>query len=235
MTHWNGRFQGTGGGGFLTGLFDPSLGIAISQGYSAAATDGGHSASFNNVASASEWALISPHNINLYLLQDFASVALNDMTIIGKAVTESFYGAPPKYSYWNGCSTGGRQGLMMAQRYPEAYSGILAAAPAIYFERLIVGGYWPQFVMNWLSVYPSDCELGAIADAAVEACDVLDGVTDGIVAAAGLCNFDASPLIGKEISCQDGSKVKLSASAVKIAKKHGKELIHQPGNFSSMA
>jgi hypothetical protein len=108
MTHWNGRFQGTGGGGFATGMFDPSLAMALSQGYSAAATDGRHSASPELATSASEWALISLNNVNLYLLQDFASVALNDMTIIGKAVTESFYLAAPKYSYWNGCSTGGR-------------------------------------------------------------------------------------------------------------------------------
>ncbi len=231
MTHWNGRFQGTGGGGFLTGLFDPSLGIAVSQGYSAAATDGGHSTSFDNVASASEWALASPHNVNLYLLQDFASVALNDMTIIGKAVTESFYGAPPKYSYWNGCSTGGRQGLVMAQRYPEGYNGILAAAPAINFEKLIVGGYWPQFVMNQLGVYPNDCELRAIADAAVEACDGLDGVVDGIVAAPWLCNFDASSLVGKEVSCSDESKVKISSSAVKIAEETWKGAHSSTGKF----
>jgi hypothetical protein len=234
MTHWNGRFQGTGGGGFLTGLFDPFLAIAASQGYAAAATDGGHSASFDKVTSASEWALTSPHNVNLYLLQDFASVALNDMTIIGKAVTESFYSAPPKYSYWNGCSTGGRQGLMMAQRYPEGYNGILAAAPAINFERLTVGAYWPQFVMNQLGLYPSDCELGAIAAAAVEACDGLDGVIDGIVAAPQLCNFDTSLVIGKKISCRDGGAVKISASAVKIAEETwkgarsstGKQLFH---------
>jgi hypothetical protein len=234
MAHWNGRFQGTGGGGFATGMFDPSLALAVSQGYSAAATDGGHSASRELVTSASEWALISPNNVNLYLLQDFASVALNDMTIIGKAVTESFYFAAPKYSYWNGCSTGGRQGIMMAQKYPAGYNGILAAAPAINMERLLIGGYWPQFVMNQLGVYPSDCELGAIAAAAVEECDKLDGVVDGIVAAPGLCNFDANSMIGKEITCKDDTTVNVSASAVKVAEEiwkgahssSGKQLFH---------
>lgn len=234
MTHWNGRFQGTGGGGFATGMFDPSLGAAVSEGYAAAATDGGHSRAPEKGASASEWALTSPNNVNLYLLQDFASVALKDMTIIGKAVTETFYSAAPKYSYWNGCSTGGRQGIMMAQRYPEEYDGILAAAPAINFERLIVGAWWPQFVMNKLGVYPSECELSAIAGAAVEACDELDGVVDKIVAAPGLCNFDANSMIGKKVSCRDGSTVKISASAVKIAQETwkgahsstGKQLFH---------
>jgi Tannase and feruloyl esterase len=217
MTHWNGRFQGTGGGGFATGMFDPILAVAVSQGYSAAATDGGHSAAAEKGISASDWALVSPGNVNLYALQNFASVALNDMTVIGKAVTESFYSTAPKYSYWNGCSTGGRQGIMMAQKYPEAYDGILAAAPAIHFEKLILGGYWPQFTMNKLGVCPRGCEFEAIAHAAVKACDGLDGVEDGIVAAPGLCNFDAKTLIGKEISCGGDETRKISAAAVAVA------------------
>ena len=217
MNHWNGRFQGTGGGGFATGMFDPMLSMAISQGYSAAATDGGHSAAPEKGASCSDWALVSPGNVNLYALQNFASVALNDMTVIGKAVTESFYGAAPKYSYWNGCSTGGRQGIMMAQKYPEAYDGIIAAAPAINMVRLVAALYWPQFVMNKLGIYPSQCELEAIAQAAVEACDELDGVKDGIIAAPGLCNFDAKTLIGKKITCGDYDHIKISASAVEVA------------------
>jgi hypothetical protein len=216
MNHWNGRFQGTGGGGFATGMFDSMLSMAISQGYSAAATDGGHSAAPEKGASCSDWALVSPGNVNLYALQNFASVALNDMTVIGKAVTESFYGAAPKYSYWNGCSTGGRQGIMMAQKYPEAYDGILAAAPAINMVRLVAALYWPQFVMNKLGIYPSQCELEAIAHAAVAACDELDGVKDGIIAAPGLCNFDAKSLVGKRITC-GGDNIKISASAVEVA------------------
>ena len=80
--------------------------------------------------SAENWALTSPGNVNWVLLQDFASIALDDMTNLAKAVVEEFYGTAPKYSYWNGCSTGGRQGLMHAQRYPKSYDGILAVAPA---------------------------------------------------------------------------------------------------------
>ncbi|KAE9369106.1 tannase and feruloyl esterase [Stipitochalara longipes BDJ] len=217
MTHWNGRFQGTGGGGFATGMFDSMLAVGVSQGYSAAATDGGHFGGGENMLSAAKWALLSPGNVNLYALQNFAHVALNDMTIIGKAVTESFYGAAPKYSYWNGCSTGGRQGIMMAQRYPDAYHGILAAAPAINFEKLILGGYWAQFVMNRLGVYPSECEMEAIANATVKACDKLDGVEDGIIAAPGLCNFHSQTLIGKEVRCKDDSTVKISDGAVAVA------------------
>ena len=69
---------------------------------------------------------------------------------IGKAVTASYYGSAPKYSYWAGCSTGGRQGLMIAQRYPKELDGIVAVAPATNWASFLVASYWPQQVMNRL-------------------------------------------------------------------------------------
>lgn len=66
--------------------------------------------------SARKWALSSPGNVNWVLLQDFASVALDDMANFAKEVIKTFYGSRPKYSYWNGCSAGGRLGLVNAQR-----------------------------------------------------------------------------------------------------------------------
>ncbi|KAM3068381.1 hypothetical protein ACMFMG_009518 [Clarireedia jacksonii] len=211
---WNQRFMGTGGGALATGTFDRALSPAIASGYSAASTDGGHNP---NLLSAEPWALISPGNVNLYLLQDFASVALNDMAVIGKAVTESFYGVKPKYSYWNGCSTGGRQGHMMAQRYPTAYDGIHASAPAINWGEMVPGTYWPQFVMNQLKVYPSACEMNAITAAAVKACDDLDGVVDGVISAVGLCHFNASSVVGSVATCSDNSTQIVSSGAAAVA------------------
>jgi hypothetical protein len=153
LRQWNGRFMGTGGGGYATELGFLSLPYATSLGYSAVATDGGHqSVPFD----ATAWALSSPGNVNWALLQDFAAVALDDAATIGKAVTVAYYGSAPKYSYWNGCSTGGRQGLMMAQRYPSQYDGILAAAPAINWSSLLVAAYWAQLVMNQLGAYQVD-------------------------------------------------------------------------------
>ncbi|KAI9642624.1 hypothetical protein NHQ30_009429 [Ciborinia camelliae] len=218
---WNGRFLGTGGGGFATGGFDSTLALSVLQGYAAAGTDGGHytdgSGRGSTVLSAQDWALISPGNVNLYLLQDFASVSLNDMTVIGKSVVASFYGQAPEYSYWNGCSTGGRQGMMMAQRYPEAYDGIVAGAPAINWVQSAVAGYWPQFVMNVLGTYPSGCELDGITAAAIASCDGLDGIVDGIVSAPGLCKYQAKETVGKEVSCADGSSVNISEAAAIVA------------------
>ncbi len=142
--------MGIGGAAYATELGVLSLPYAVSLGYSAVATDGGHPSVYFDPSS---WALSSPGNVNWFLLQDFAAVALDDAATIGKAVTRAYYGSPPRYSYWNGCSTGGRQGLMMAQRYPTQYDGIIAAAPAINWEKVLVAGYWPQLVMNQLGRY----------------------------------------------------------------------------------
>ncbi|RDW67545.1 hypothetical protein BP6252_08941 [Coleophoma cylindrospora] len=211
--HWNGRFLGTGGGGFASGMFDPSLGHGISQGFAAASTDGAHSI---DPASAASWALLSPGNVDLVTLQDFASTSLNDMTEMGKAITETFYQTPPSYSYWSGCSGGGRQGVMMAQRYPGGYDGILAAAPAINWASFLVAEYDPQFIMNLLGQYPPPCELDAITAAAIKECDALDGIADGIVSLPHLCNFDPAILVGQPFDC-DGTSATITQAGATIA------------------
>ncbi|EON68639.1 hypothetical protein W97_07897 [Coniosporium apollinis CBS 100218] len=214
LSGWNQRFLGTGGGGFTTGTMAPALAPAIANGYSAASTDGGHGIG----VSASTWALLSLGNVDLHLLVDFASRSLHDMTVLGKAVTESFYGTAPQYSYWNGCSTGGRQGLMEAQRYANDYDGILATAPAINWHKFVTAEIWPQVVMHELGVYPDQCEFNAITAAAIEACDPLDGVTDSIIAATGLCNFDPHTLVGQPFTCDtDGTQRTYSSAAATIA------------------
>jgi len=198
---WNGRFQGVGGGGYTTGLVPANIIGAVARGYAAVTTDGGHA----STAPTASWGLLSPGNVNLYNLQNFASVSLNDMTVLGKQVTEAYYGKPISKSYWNGCSTGGRQGLMMAQRYPDAYDGILAEAPAINWAEFIPAEFWPQRVMQKMGYFPSQCELNAITAAAVDACDELDGLKDGVVGMPGQCTFDPQSVVGKPYSCADTS------------------------------
>ena len=144
-SQWNGRFMGTGGGGYTTGFAPDNTVYPASLGYATAFTDGGHAASG---LSPSSWALSSPGNVDWIALQDFAAIALDDAASIGKAVTKSYYGKPPEFTYFNGCSTGGRQGLMLAQRYPTQYNGILASAPAINWDRLLPGAYWPQLMLD---------------------------------------------------------------------------------------
>lgn len=199
---WNGLFLSIGGGGLSMCLPDFVSHTSLAQGYAISKTDGGHVPAYWDYATES-WAMLSEGNVNLYALQNFGSVALHDMAVIGKSVVESFYGVPPRYSYFKGCSTGGRQGLMIAQRYPDDYDGILAAAPAMYMPKLMVSHYWAQLVMDQLGEYPRACEFEAITAAAIEACDTLDGVKDGIVSAPDLCHFDPFAMVGTSISCTE--------------------------------
>ena len=197
---WNGILLSHGGGGFSTCLPDLTSRTALTQGYAISRTDGGHPPLQFNLTSGEaknpsteSWALLSPGNVNLYAFQDFASVALHDMSIISKDIVHSFYGIPARKSYFQGCSTGGRQGLMLAQRYPTAYDGILAGAPALYFPKLMVHHWLGQQIMHGLSYYPKPCELEAITAAAILECDDLDGVSDGVISNDSACTFDPFP------------------------------------------
>ena len=193
---WNGKFQGTGGGGYIAGWGPESLPPAVAAGYAASSTDAGVIGE-----DASGWALTKPGEVDITRLKDFAYVALNDLALIGKALTESYYGRAPTYSYWTGCSTGGRQGMELAQRYPEAFDGILAAAPAINWPSFQVADYWSQQVMNTIGYYPLPCELEFLTAAAVEACDRLDGLSDGVISRPDLCTFAAQSLVGQKNQC----------------------------------
>ncbi|KAL3429998.1 tannase and feruloyl esterase-domain-containing protein [Aspergillus tetrazonus] len=168
---WNGRAQATGGGGFVTGggpIGDLWMGDGLAGGTDVAvsATD------------ATEWALLSPGNVNRPLFIDFAS-----------AVATSYYGQPPSKSYFFGGSTGGRQALMLAQKYPRDFDGIVSVCPAANWDRFILG------------VYPPPCELNAFTRAAIEACDGLDGVVDEIISLPGLCDFDPHSVVGSSFDC----------------------------------
>lgn len=213
---WNGRLMAVGGGGFSAGLFWLSFSNmlgAVNDGYATVSTDAGHDGENHD---PEHWALKKPGEVDMYRLENFAHKAYGDQASIGKAVAESFYGAPPKHSYWNGCSTGGRQGLAVAQRYPEAFDGILANAPAVNWAHMLPTIYWPQQIMNELSSYPRDCEFNAVTAAAIAACDLDDGVKDGILAAPGACQFNPYTLVGTEINC-DGTTTRVSAAAAKVA------------------
>ncbi|KAH7323968.1 Tannase/feruloyl esterase [Rhexocercosporidium sp. MPI-PUGE-AT-0058] len=197
---WNGRMMGIGGGGWMTGYYF-ALPWPASKGYAAVMTDGGHVLSESNT-----WGLKSPGNVDWVLLNDFASIALEDAATLGKAAMAAFYGERPKFSYYNGCSTGGRQGYMIAQRYPELYDGILATAPGINWDRLMLGLLHPQVVMTQKNIYPPMCEIDAFSAAAISACDELDGVKDGFILDPSSCYFDPMTVIGQPFNCSSTGK-----------------------------
>jgi hypothetical protein len=148
--NWSGRFLGAGGGGWTTGADNRTLAWAASEGFAVVTTDGGHAAD----TALEDWALSSVGNVNWIALQNFASTTLDDAATLGKVVVRAYYGKAPDYSYWNGCSTGGRQGHQMAQRYPDQYDGILASASAMSWAEMLLQEFWPQAVMNDLGTVP---------------------------------------------------------------------------------
>ncbi|KAL6706121.1 hypothetical protein ACN47E_006037 [Coniothyrium glycines] len=228
---WSGRLLGAGGGGFVAGAeSNATLIWAASEGFAVVSTDGGHAA--EDAMNMEKWAFLSSGNVNWVQLQDWASTALDDAALLGKSVSHIFYGTPPQKSYFNGCSTGGRQGFQLAQRYPDQYDGILAGAPAIFWNEFVMQMFWPQAVMNGLGEYPSPCELQAIEMASIEACDELDGLKDGIITAPKHCNFNASTGVGKQYMCMSTMQnVTITKAAATVAQRTWDGSISPEGDF----
>jgi feruloyl esterase len=133
-------------------------------------------------------------------LTDFAYRAVHEMTVTSKAIIANFYGRGPRYSYWNGCSTGGRQGLKEAQRFPADFDGIIAGAPANYQTHLHV---WSIAVAQAVHKEPGSYippeKYPAIHKAVLEACDTLDGLKDGLIQDPTRCHFGP-----KVLQCEGG-------------------------------
>jgi hypothetical protein len=106
--------------------------------------------------------------------------------------------------------------MMLAQRYPEAYDGIAASAPAFNFARLMPSIAWPQVMMNLIGQFPSVCEFNALTAGAIAACDSLDGVTDGLISDPAACSFDPFTMVGKTVSCDNKTTI-ISNGAATIA------------------
>jgi feruloyl esterase len=186
---WNGRFQGTGGGGWVGGT-PASLRQPLTVGYAAGSTDTGHE------GGSGSFALDANGRFNWQLIKDNAYLGIHEMTVTGKALTQELYGKAPRYSYFTGCSTGGRQGLSEAQRFPADYDGILSGAPAINWPKLHVEQLWGHLAMLEASNVMPMCKLEAAVTAAVGACDGADGIKDGVIDSPLACAFDPKSLVG---------------------------------------
>lgn len=191
---WNGRWQSVGGGVYAGAANVPNE--ALREGYAAATTDTGHS---SNALSGS-FGMLERGKPNIELQEDFATRSLHLMAVVGKQLVQNFYGEAPKFSYWNGCSTGGRQGLRMAQDHPSDYDGILAGAPAIHWDRFQAAMLWYPLVQQRDNGGPigggnrnaMSGKYRLANERAVAACDALDGVTDGLLADPRRCSYLAS-------------------------------------------
>ncbi len=181
---WNGRTEGLGGGG-CAGSLDVKQ--AIRAGYVGSRTDLGHT------GGDCEPGVNLDGTYNMQFIQDFIRIAIEQQILLSKRLADSYYEMHPAYNYWNGCSTGGRQGYLLAQELPEELDGILADAPAIFWTRFQTAQMWGQIVMKQLTGGPiSPAKLEQATRSAVQACDADDGVSDGVIDDPRTCHFSAA-------------------------------------------
>jgi feruloyl esterase len=183
--HWNGKFQAVGNGGWAGVITYPALASALREGYATASTDTRHK------GGDAAFGIGHPEKIT-----DFAFRAVHEMTVKSKAILSDYYARTPRLSHWNGCSTGGRQGLMEAQKYPEDFDAIVAGAPANYQTHLHA---WdlnvavPSLLDPAAAVPPA--KLAMLNRAVLAACDARDGVEDGLLNNPRGCQFDPATLV----------------------------------------
>ncbi|HUR35561.1 MAG TPA: tannase/feruloyl esterase family alpha/beta hydrolase [Vicinamibacterales bacterium] len=191
LANWNGKFQGVGNGANAGQISYDAMAAAVRRGYAVASTDTGHATTNGRDA---RWALGHPN-----LVLDFAYRGLHLTTTNAKAVVRAFYGESAKYSYYVGCSTGGRQGLMEAQRYPDDYDGLVTGAPAANWTRFQTGGHlWAVLALNKdPESYLPASKLPLIEKAVNASCDAADGIADGVLDDPRQCRFDAQALACK--------------------------------------
>jgi feruloyl esterase len=201
--NWNGKYLAVGNGGWAGAISYIAMADALKRGYATSSTDTGH------VGARGNFALGHPEK-----LTDFAYRAVHEMTITAKAAIDAFYGQRPRLSYWNGCSTGGRQGLKEAQRFPDDYDGIVAGAPA---------NNWTRLTAHQVAIMQASQNLGGIEEskfpliheAVLRACDASDGVVDGVLENPATCKFDPIVLRCKGPdgpSCLTAREVELAQS-----------------------
>jgi hypothetical protein len=185
-THWNGRFASIGNPGLAGSLPHRAMALRLEAGYAVAGTDTGHQAAADDAA----WALGQPEK-----LVDYGHRAVSVTAALAQQLTAAYYGQAPAGRYFVGYSNGGREALVLAQRDPDAYDGILAGAPALEPVRSYL--LWTQLFQR-LERRPdarlSSWQLSRLRDAVLEACDLRDGVRDGVLAEPQRCNFDPATL-----------------------------------------
>ncbi|HEV8366693.1 MAG TPA: tannase/feruloyl esterase family alpha/beta hydrolase [Pyrinomonadaceae bacterium] len=200
---WNGRFFFQGGGG-LDGNLGNALGTlgngqsdnAISRGYSVVSTDAGHQPEPVAGIGGALFGLDPQARI------DYGYNAIDVVTNVAKQIVELHYGKGPHYSYFVGCSNGGRQGMVASQRFPNHFDGIAAGDPGFNLPEAAVAGAWDsqalalaatQFDVNGQPYLPTSfsfADLTLVANSVLTRCDALDGLTDGIVENFAACNFN---------------------------------------------
>ena len=203
---WNGKFEQVGNGGFAGLIPFASMAEPLLHGYATAATDDGHVSGPDQT-----WAIGHPEKV-----ADFGYRAVHETAVQAKAILHAFYGKDAHRDYFVGCSEGGREALTEAQRYPKDFHGIVAGAPAIHWDVLQLRGAWDALaLLATPASYIQPAKLPLLQNAAIAACDTVDGAKDGLIENPELCHFD--PAV---VQCKgDDASGCLTAAQAEAAKK----------------
>ena len=184
-TVWNGKLYFGGNPGFAGTIPTyPAISTALGRGYATAVTDTGHQATQTD----GSWALNNPEGqINFFYR------AIHVVTVAAKRIVEAYYGHVPGLSYFQGCSNGGRQALIEAQRYPADFNGIIAESPVLDQMGALLGYSWKAQAAQ-LSAVPPD-KVSVLAKAVLQECDGKDGLQDGLISDPRRCRFDPQSLL----------------------------------------
>lgn len=184
---WNGKFQGVGNGAFNGSIAYPAMMTALSRGYATSSTDTGH------VGNSGSFALGHPEKVI-----DFGWRAVHEMTTASKKIIAAYYDAGPTFSYWNGCSAGGRQAMKEAQRFPADFDGIIAGAPGLdWTGRAAQAVRVANVLEKNESARLSPPQTQLLHRAVLQACDTQDGLQNGLIADPPRCRFDPAVLLCK--------------------------------------
>jgi Tannase and feruloyl esterase len=180
---WNGKLHVVGNGGLAGTISYPAMATALRDGFATASTDTGHTAT-----EPATWLEDRERLI------DYSYRGLHLTAVDAKSIVKAFYTQPAKYAYYSGCSTGGKQGLMEAQRYPADFDGILAGDAANFWTHQMASEVWNGVVTSSPDTNLPKEKLQLVQDRAIAACDALDGAADGLVSDPIRCHFDPGTL-----------------------------------------
>jgi feruloyl esterase len=210
-TEWNGNYYQEGNGGLAGNL--PSLDYGLARGYAVAGASGGYDGT-DPINMNGKFGYDPGDGTNDYAEQKldglcFASV--HKMNVLGKKIVKAYYCQKALYAYYKGCSQGGRQGMIEAQRYPDDFDGIMAGAPPVYFTKVTMRDVWQAqkvVVLPW-SPLETNTMMAIVSQAVYQKCDSMDGLVDGIIDDPRQCTFNALTDLP---SCEDGVTPCLTAA-----------------------
>jgi hypothetical protein len=216
-TVWNDRFEMVGNGGTAGTISMGAVDGAVRNGFASSSTDTGHDAAKEPLAT---FAFVTPENPNGHRkFLDFAYLSVHETAVLSKQVIQAYYGTAPRYSYWVGCSTGGRQGLQEAQRYPDDFDGLVVGAPGLYNTGNSMRRIWIAQTQRGDGAIPSE-KLPLLTKAIYEKCDALDGLKDGLLDDPRRCKFELSKDL-KRCTAGDGTDCFTGAQLDALTKIYG--------------